>query len=112
MFLWPTVLTIAGIITDSFAPLGHVDACYLGGEYPPGCDMDPFVECIRGYDVEEKRHMNILAILPWQVMFWLQSFHLFLRIWYTYHIPKSFGKLEDIAFLASSYHRTIRARYY
>ena len=56
LLLWPTALTIAGIVTDSFAPLGHVD-CFaiLGGEYPRGCDYDPSVECVvRGYDIEAK----------------------------------------------------------
>ena len=88
IFLWPTVLTIAGIITDSFAPLGHIDACYLGGEYPPGCDIDPFAECIRGYDVEEREneYLSDVAVASY-VLITIASFI------FTYLVYLSYSKV-------------------
>ena len=50
-FLIPISLGIGGVITGSFNTLATYQICAYGA-YPPGCEEDEFVECIRGGDYE------------------------------------------------------------
>ena len=45
----PTALAIVGVVTENFNP--NAGGCSLT-KYPPGCDSDPDVECLRGEDID------------------------------------------------------------
>ena len=112
MFLWPTSLAVAGLLTDSFAPFPHVDACHLGGKYPTRdvilIHNVGWMHFSRTWCRGKKGNEYLGDAALAESFLWLHLCHLSWRIWYMYRILKPFERLGDIT-LPVQRHRTIRA---